>query len=88
MEQIATAQIALNAISLEGVSLDRANLDNAIFVDARLVANNIGGGCSLCATDLRFTTMGNVMLTGCIYDSFTLFPDGFDPVAKGMVRVN
>jgi len=73
---------------LEGVSLDRANLDYATFVDARLAADSIGGGCSLCATDLRFTTMGNVVLTGCLYDSLTLFPNGFDPVARGMVRVS
>ena len=73
---------------LEGVVLDRVNLDNATFIDARLVADSIGGGCSLRATDLRFTTLGNVVLTGCKYDSLTLFPDGFDPVAKGMVRVS
>jgi uncharacterized protein YjbI with pentapeptide repeats len=73
---------------LQGVVLDRVNLDNATFVDAQLVADNMGGGCTLRATDLRFATLGNVVLTGCKYDSLTLFPDGFDPVAKGMVRVN
>ena len=73
---------------LEGVALDRVNLDNATFVDARLVADSIGGSCSLRATDLRFTTLANAVLTGCKYDALTLFPDGFDPVAKGMVRVD
>lgn len=73
---------------LMGVSLDRVNLDDATFVDAQLVADSIGGGCSLYATDLRFTTMGNVVVTGCKYDSLTLFPEGFDPVARGMVRTD
>jgi uncharacterized protein YjbI with pentapeptide repeats len=73
---------------LQGVVLDEVNLTRANFTDARLLIDNMGGGCSFRGTDLRSTILTNAILTGCKYDPFTLFPDGFDPVAKGMVRVS
>ena len=73
---------------LQGVVLDEVNLRGVSFVDARLVADNMGGACSLRGTDLRGTNLANAVLTGCKYDPFTLFPVGFDPAARGMVRVN
>lgn len=73
---------------LQGVVLDEVNLSEANLDGAQLILDNIGGGCSLRGTDLRATILANAILIGCIYDPFTLFPDGFDPVAKGMVRVS
>jgi uncharacterized protein YjbI with pentapeptide repeats len=72
---------------LQGVVLDEVNLSKANFVDARLVADNMGSTCSLQGADLRSTNLANVVLTGCKYDSITLFPAGFDPVGRGMVSV-
>ena len=73
---------------LQGVVLDEVNLSRVNFVDARLVADNMGFTCSLRGTDLRGTILANALLTGCKYDPFTQFPDGFDPVAQGMIRVD
>lgn len=73
---------------LQGVVFDEVNLSGANFIDARLLADNMGGSCSLLGADLRSTVLANSVLTGCKYDSTTLFPIGFDPVARGMVRVS
>ena len=73
---------------LQGVVLDEVNLSRVNFADARLVADNMGFTCSLRGTDLRGTILANALLTGCKYDPFTQFPDGFDPVAQGMIRVD
>jgi uncharacterized protein YjbI with pentapeptide repeats len=71
---------------LQGVTLDEVDLSGANFTDARLVADNMGGPCTLEGTDLRSAILANAVLTGCKYDSRTLFPVDFDPVAQGMVR--
>ena len=72
---------------LQGVVLDEVNLSGANFVNARLVTDNMGSSCSVLGADLRSASLVNTVLTSCHYDSNTLFPVGFDPVARGMVRV-
>jgi uncharacterized protein YjbI with pentapeptide repeats len=74
--------------TLQGVVLDEVNLAKANFTGAQLIADNLGGHCSLLGIDLRNTELEGVVLTGCEYDSWTLFPEGFDPASRGMVRVD
>jgi len=73
---------------LQGVVLDEVDLSGANFDGAQLLLDNMGGGCSLRGTDLRTTNLAKTVLTGCKYDSTTLFPVGFDPAARDMIRVN
>jgi len=73
---------------LQGVVLDEVTLIGANFTGTRLLVDNMGGRCSLLGTDLRTVDLESAILTGCKYDSTTLFPVNFDPVAHGMVRVN
>lgn len=71
---------------LQGVVLDEVNLSDVNFVNARLIVDNMGTPCSLGGADLRSANLEDTILTGCKYDSTTLFPKGFDPESRGMVR--
>jgi uncharacterized protein YjbI with pentapeptide repeats len=72
--------------TLQGVVLDEVNLTEADFTGAQLLINNMGGRCSLFGADMRTAKLENAILTGCKYDSTTLFPPDFDPESRGMVR--
>lgn len=71
---------------LRGVVLDEANLSGVNLNGTRLLNDNMDVPCSLLGADLRSADLTDSVLTGCEYDSTTLFPAGFDPVARGMVR--
>jgi uncharacterized protein YjbI with pentapeptide repeats len=71
---------------LRGVVLDEATLTEVNLEGTRLLRNNMGTSCSLLGADLRDANLATTVFTGCEYDSSTLFPAGFDPVARGMVR--
>jgi len=73
---------------LQGVVLDEVDLRGVNFIGARLLADNMGSSCSLLGADLRATNLANSVLTGCKYDSTTLFPIGFDPAVHDMVCVD
>jgi len=45
----------------------------------------MGARSQLQAADLRETILTDANLTGAEYDHRTKFPEGFDPVEKGMV---
>lgn len=71
----------------QGAVFDEVDLNGADLTDARLVQDNMGTPCSMRGVDLRFTLLKNVVLSGCIYDSDTRFPVGFDPADQGMLLV-
>lgn len=71
---------------LQGVVLDEVNLSEVNFVDARLIVDNMATPCSLLGANLCSANLESAILTGCKYDSTTLFPPGFDPESRGMVR--
>lgn len=84
---------------LNGANLDLAELHNANLAGAHLNEANLNGaafgGADLCGADM--TNARNVKIknglrthyfTKAKYDDATKFPDGFDPVTEGMIKVD
>lgn len=46
------------------------------------------GGAYLEGANLYGASLGGENLSGAFYDKYTVFPDGFDPVAVGMNKVD
>jgi uncharacterized protein YjbI with pentapeptide repeats len=70
-----------------GSDLSGADLSGTLLVDVDL-NNVVLSGANLTGTDLFDTIMWEYAnYTDALYDYDTIFPDGFDPVAKGMILV-
>ena len=82
------AECSFKGALLQGVVLDEAILSGVDFEGTQLIPDAMGTPCSLLGADLRGANLATAVLTGCKYDTTRLFPVGFDPAAKGMVRVN
>jgi uncharacterized protein YjbI with pentapeptide repeats len=75
---------------LRGVNLCGAGLSGARFVNADLTGTNFGrdnlaGSTNLKGADLRSKTLEDANLNGALFNTATVFPEGFDPVAHGMI---
>jgi uncharacterized protein YjbI with pentapeptide repeats len=75
---------------LSGATLCGANFSGASFAGANLTradfgCDNLNGSTTLKGTDLRSDTLRYATLSGAIFDESTVFPDGFDPRAHGML---
>ncbi len=72
---------------LNGASLDNANL---IFAD--LSSTDVWGadfkGANLIGAICKFDRYDKAEFEGAIYDDRTVWPEGFDPVAKGAIKVS
>ena len=86
---------SLKRARLECVNLFRADLRGAILDGASLNDSTLDGadltGASLRKSDLRWISLRGAILdgadlTGALYDDYTVWPDGFDPVGRGAVR--
>jgi uncharacterized protein YjbI with pentapeptide repeats len=72
--------------SLQGAVFDLADLTNANLTEANLSYDNLQGSTSLLGTCLRGAILTATKFEGALYDDTTIFPDGFDPHAVGMIR--
>ena len=83
----------LERARLVGTDLEEALLDQAHLDDANLRRANLKGAvlrnANLCGADLRganlegATLIGDENLSQAAYDRSTIWPDGFDPAARG-----
>jgi len=51
----------------------------------RLSLDEMGGGLCLYESDFTDANLDGADFTGAAYDSMTIFPDGFDPIQRGLV---
>ena len=75
----------LSGADLRGASLDKAVCRSTNFRNADFGRGNIGGAASLRGADLSTANLEGANLQGVVFDSETLFPQGFDPRRRGMV---
>ena len=73
--------------SIRGANLKATDLSNADLTEADLGIDNVGGATQLQGATLTGARLDRARLGGAEYDDKTLFPEGFDPAAAGMVRV-
>ena len=69
----------LHRVQLDGADLRFANLDDAVLTKALL------GGTNLSGAYMKTAKLDHAYLRYARYDKNTVFPDGFDPAARGMV---
>jgi len=72
---------------LRGANLMGAIMVGANFCRANLSVDNLGGSTKLQGADLTSAILNQCNLAGATYDSNTLFPQGFNPEAAGMLNV-
>ncbi len=84
----------LRGASLQGAGLQRAYLQWADLREAQLVGTYLGrvdlrrvnlSGADLRGAYLRDALLGDTLFTGARCDSDTAWPDGFDPIAAGVI---
>jgi uncharacterized protein YjbI with pentapeptide repeats len=52
---------------------------------ANLGLDSLGGATSLQGASLTNAILNRAKLSGAVFDKRTVFPEGFDPIAAGMV---
>ena len=77
----------MKGASLREVDLTGASLISAFLEDADLTGASLRNA-DLRGTMLRGAKLANADLTGAVYNLGTVWPDGFDPVASGAVRMD
>jgi len=80
--------IQFHSVNFEGAAMKSANLEDADFLLGSL-KNAILTGTNLRGANLK--TVGDLEtanLKDAVYNKHTIFPDGFDPVAAGAIKVD
>eukprot|EP00804_Cyclotella_cryptica_P022022 CCRYP_000946-RA/>CCRYP_000946-RA protein AED:0.21 eAED:0.21 QI:0/-1/0/1/-1/1/1/0/107 len=78
----------LSQVPSQYSTMHRAILENATLVDAKLEYSTLSG-CNLVGADLTDVQINDrTCFYQCNYDSSTVLPDGFDPVAKGHIALD
>jgi hypothetical protein len=75
----------LEGACLRGADIEDSNLMFARLANADLSMSSIGGSARLAGANLFGADLTNARFGGAIYDSTTIFPEGFDPRAVGML---
>ena len=79
----------LGVAHLEAAILIRAHLEEAILNDVHLYGADLRKvhleGANLWGADLHGANLDEAKLNGAKYDKRTIFPEGFDPKAQGMI---
>ncbi|SFS04573.1 Pentapeptide repeat-containing protein [Granulicella pectinivorans] len=68
-----------------GCDLKNVNFRGADLRGAILALDNLNGATHLMGADLSGALLEGCNMTGTEYDKFTVFPEGFDPEAHGMI---
>ena len=76
----------LAGIDLSGANLLAANLSGASLILANLSGANLNVA-NLRGANLSGANLSGAFLGGATYDDATIWPDGFNPVAAGAVKV-
>ena len=72
---------------LTGANFTDANLENALLMDTTSMLVNFTRA-NLVGVDLRNAYLLSAVFTGATYDRSTMWPDGFDPVARGAISLD
>lgn len=80
----------LSFSNFSGADLSGADLQNAIlrhvnFSNAKFTQDAFGNSGSVAGADLTSAILDGTVLDGVEYDNDTIFPEDFDPEARGMV---
>ena len=84
LSEATLARAQLSGADLAGGNLAGVIADQASFTDADLSGADLSGA-NLEGASLYRAELAGANLEGAIYSRHTFFPDGFDPVAAGMV---
>ena len=82
MSQCKMLGVDLRFSFIEDVSFRGADLRNA-----RFSRDELGGGLVLHAADFTGANLDGADFSGAIYDAATIFPEGFDPEQRGMIKL-
>lgn len=84
------ADAELAAADLRGADLGAADLRGAVLRKADLSGANLAGAdlrdADLCGCDLSRANLTHARLAGARYDTYTVWPEGYDPDALGAER--
>lgn len=78
------ASAVFDGSSLQGANFERAGLSKVSFKGCDLQKADFSGA-RFKAVDLTEANLEGAKLRGALFDKKTVFPDGFDPIAAGMV---
>jgi uncharacterized protein YjbI with pentapeptide repeats len=70
---------------LQGACLDSVNFRAADFSGACISHDNLLSPSTLLGADFSGAFLDDAKMSGCEYNSDTIFPEGFDPQQKGLV---
>jgi len=76
---------------MQGADLRYSYIDDVCFRGAdlrkaRFSGDELGGGLTLHAVDFTGANLEGADFSGAIYDAATVFPEGFDPAQRGMIK--
>lgn len=87
----------LSQADLRNTNLGGANLTSANLMEAKMTKSYLGGanlnGANLCGADLSDVNLDDGLeqektsFKSATYDEFTQWPDGFDPIVAGAIRM-
>ena len=82
----------LSGAIMTKADLDEADLQGANLVETDLKRSNLYGadlrGAILMNADLAGADLDRAKLDGAKYDEYTIFPQGFDPKARGLIKID
>jgi uncharacterized protein YjbI with pentapeptide repeats len=77
---------------MQGVDLRYSHIDDVSFRgadlrNARFSWDEVGGRLVLHAADFTGANLEGADFSGAVYDDATIFPEGFDPAQRGMIKL-
>ncbi len=78
--------------NMQGVDFRYSYIDDASFRDAdlrnaRFSRDELGGGLTIHSADFIGANLDGADFSDAIYDAATIFPEGFDPNQRGMIKL-
>lgn len=82
------SQCKMRGVDLRFSHLDVVSFRGADLCNARFSRDELGGGLVLHAVDFTGANLEGADFSGAIYDMETVFPDGFDPKQRGLIKLD
>jgi uncharacterized protein YjbI with pentapeptide repeats len=77
----------MQGVDLRNSYIDDVRFRNADLRNARCSLNELGGGLRFHAADFTGAKLEGADFTGAIYNEATIFPEGFNPKERGMIKL-
>jgi uncharacterized protein YjbI with pentapeptide repeats len=81
------SQCKMQGVDLRSSYIDEVCFRGADLRNARFSRDELGGGLTLHAADFTDANLEGADFSGSKYDAATIFLEGFDPVQKGMIKL-